>query len=102
MHPTVAKNRAHHADPIWAKAGRSEYIRADGVTIRKHPRISAWWEVFLPSGQRPQMPNTASASGFLPGIPAAAQTLADAKWFAESITPDSPVFVAPSGPRGRV
>lgn len=96
-HPTVAHNRAHREDLIWAKAGRSEYLRSDGVVIRKHPRISAWWEIFLPSGERPQLPSPLGNGEHYSALPASAQTLHHAKEIAEHVTVDSPVYK----PRGR-
>lgn len=90
---TPAQNAAHRADLTWIKVGRSEYMRGDGVTIRKHPRIASWWEIFLPGGERPQMPNSFAETGFLSAIPAAAHSLTVAKWTAESITTDAPIYV---------
>lgn len=90
---TPSQNAAHRADLTWVKVGRSECMRGDGVTIRKHPRIAAFWEIFLPSGERPQMPNTVTETGYLSGMPAAGHSLTWAKWAAESITADAPVYV---------
>lgn len=97
-HPTVAKNRAHRADLNWVKVGRSEYMRGDGLVIRKNPRISAWWELFLPSGERPQMPRLTEPGEYFSAIPAASHSLTDAKYIAEHVTVEAPVYV----PRGRV
>lgn len=97
-HPTVAHNRAHREDLTWVKVGRSEYMRGDGVTIRKHPRITAWWEIRLPSGEQPQMPNPMGTGEHYSAIPASAQSLYLAKDMAQHVTADSPVYV----PRGRV
>lgn len=80
------KNSSHHEDLTWVKVGRSEYMRADGVTIRKHPRIKAWWEVRLPSGEKA----SASVDGReTPHMSASASSLHHAKWMAESVTPDT-------------
>lgn len=92
-HTTVAQNKAHRADLTWAKVGRSEYLRSDGVTIRKSTRTSfAWWEVFLPSGERAQLVINGTAS---PHTPAAGPSLTIAKDWAEAITADTPAFIPP-------
>ena len=91
-HPTVAANRAHREDLVWVKIGRSEYMRADGVTIRKVPGMSAaWWQVLLPSGERAQLPIDGR---FSPFTPAAAPSLTYAKMLAENVTADSPAYEA--------
>lgn len=93
MHTTTAQNAAHRADLTWIKVGRSEYMRGDGLTIRKHQRIAQFWEILLPSGERPQMPSLMSAD-FFSAIPAAGHSLTMAKEIAERITVDAPVYVA--------
>ena len=98
MHSTPEQNRAHHQDLVWVKIGRSEYMRGDGVTIRKNPRITAWWEVFLPSGERPQMPTLTKPGEFFSVLPACAHSLTEAKYLAKHVTTESPVYV----PRGKV
>ncbi|MBF4570890.1 hypothetical protein ITJ57_19150 [Plantibacter sp. VKM Ac-2880] len=91
-HTTVAQNKAHRADLTWAKVGRSEYLRSDGVTIRKSTRTSsAWWEIFLPSGERAQL----TIDGTSYASPAAGPSLTIAKSWAEAITADTPAFVPP-------
>lgn len=40
----------HRKDTVWAKVGRSEYIRSDGVTIRKDA-AKDWWYLYLPNGE---------------------------------------------------
>lgn len=97
-HPTVAHNRDHRDDLIWVKVGRSEYMRSDGVTIRKHPHIAAWWEVLLPTGEQPQMPQLTRPGEYFTAIPASAHALWYAKEIAELVSPTSPVYV----PRGKV
>ena len=84
-HTTVAQNRAHRADLVWVKVGRSEYLRSDGVTIRKMPH-GAWW-VFLPSGERAAYPYENVL------LPATGHSLTWAKFEAERITTDSPAYV---------
>lgn len=44
---TSYQNRAHRNDLTWAKVGPSEYMRPDGMTIRKTGKR---WAVILPSG----------------------------------------------------
>lgn len=89
----ATQNAAHRADLVWIKVGRSEYMRADGVTIRKNPRIAQFWEILLPTGERPQMP-ALTTDDFFSAIPAAGHSLTMAKELAELITPGAPVYVA--------
>lgn len=89
-HTTTAQNRAHREDLIWAKDGRSQYLRADGVMIKKLVGVSGWWQVILPTGERPQMPM--SDGDWLAGIPAAGHSLSWCKYLAEKVTPESPVY----------
>jgi hypothetical protein len=37
-----AQNLAHRTDLVWIKVGRSEYMRGDGVTIRKDHSTGRW------------------------------------------------------------
>lgn len=37
-----AQNLAHRTDLNWIKVGRSEYMRGDGVTIRKDNNTGRW------------------------------------------------------------
>lgn len=95
MHTTTAQNLAHRNDLTWIKVGRSEYMRADGVTIRKHPRVQQFWEIRLPGGDRPQMPSMLTGE-FYAAIPAAGYSLTEAKRVAEHITVDSPTYTPPT------
>lgn len=91
-HPTVAKNRAHREDLTWVKVGPSEYLRSDGVSVRKQSGASRpSWSVYLPSGARSQMP-LHRGQRFV-DMPAAIGSLTLVKAIAEEITPDSPRFV---------
>ena len=92
MHTTPAQNLAHRTDLVWIKVDRSEYMRADGVTIRKHNNVAQYWEICLPNGERPQMPNF-EGTAFYSAIPAAGHSLTAAKELAENIAADSPVYV---------
>ncbi|GAA3009167.1 hypothetical protein [Microbacterium aurantiacum] len=92
MHTTTAQNLAHRNDLVWIKVGRSEYMRADGVTIRKHQRIAQFWEILLPTGERPQMPSMLTGE-FFSAIPAAGHSLTEAKRVAECVGVDAPVYV---------
>ena len=96
MHTTTAQNAAHRADLTWVKVGRSEYMRADGITIRKHARIAQFWEILLPNGDRPAMPNMIHAGEFYSALPAAGYSLTEAKRTAERVTVDSPLYVRPA------
>lgn len=87
---TWQKNATHRADLARVKIGRSEYMRADGVTIRKHDSIRAWWTVNLPNGERAQMVIGGEPQ---PHMPAAASSLTFAKFAAEDITPATPAYV---------
>ncbi len=89
-----AQNAAHHADLTWIKVGRSEYMRGDGLIIRKSANVALGWEIFLPTGERPQHPNQFGKNGFV-NTPAWGHTLTVAKYNAESITLDAPVYVRP-------
>ena len=44
---TARQNSTHRSDLTWCKVGPSEYMRPDGVTIRKTGKR---WAVVLPSG----------------------------------------------------
>ena len=88
------QNRAHHADMVWIKIGRSEYMRGDGVTIRKNQKLSfAWWEVFTPSGEIAQMPDY-EGGYYGPHHPASGPSLTIAKLAAEHISADAPAYQA--------
>lgn len=50
-HTTVAQNAAHRADLTWIKIGKSEYMRSDGVTIKRNC-MTARWEIFAADGNR--------------------------------------------------
>jgi hypothetical protein len=91
MHTTTAQNLAHRNDPTWIKGGRSEYMRGDGVTIRKNRTTNAW-DIYLPNGERPQSPNMFSETGFI-NMPAVGHSLTVAKYEAGKLTADAPVFV---------
>lgn len=67
-------------------------MRGDGVTIRKATNSARGWEIYLPSGDRPQQPNQFGENGFV-NTPAWGYSLTDAKYTAEGITVDSPLFV---------
>ena len=90
MTTTVAQNKAHRDDLEWIKVGRSEYMRSDGVTIRKHQSISSYWMVLLPNGERPCM--VLSDGEVLRNFPATGHSLTAAKWHAQYITPDTPAY----------
>lgn len=92
MHTTTAQNIAHRNDLTWIKTGRSEYTRGDGVMIRKSTNAALGWLIYLPTGERPQMPNQFGANGFI-NSPAWGHSLSVAKYNAEDITVDSPVYV---------
>lgn len=92
MHTTTTQNLAHRNDLTWIKVGRSEYMRADGVTIRKHPTVAQFWEIRLPSGERPQMPSMLTGE-YYSAIPAAGYSLTEAKRVAERITTNSPIYI---------
>lgn len=79
---------AHRADLFWVKAGPAEYMRADGVTIRKTAGGTAW-AIFLPSGLPAQEPSHTMEGVFNPW-PAVAPSLQWAKLYAEQISADSP------------
>lgn len=40
---TAAQNKAHRDDLTWIKVGKSEYMRSDGITIRKDNRTGRWF-----------------------------------------------------------
>ncbi|MDI9889955.1 hypothetical protein [Microbacterium sp. IEGM 1404] len=90
---TAAQNEAHRSDLTWIKVGRSEYMRADGVTIRKHPRIQQFWEINLPNGAAAAMPNMTEPGEFFSALPAAGYSLTEAKRLAEQVTAESPAYV---------
>lgn len=87
---TVAQNEAHRTDLTWIKVGRSEYMRGDGVTIRKNQQGNTW-DIFLPTGERPQSPNMFSDTGYI-NMPAVGYSLTIAKYEASKITADAPAF----------
>ncbi|MGZ0070005.1 hypothetical protein [Microbacterium arborescens] len=89
---TAAQNKAHREDLGWIKVGRSEYMRGDGLTIRKHARIQGFWEILLPSGERAAMPRMMEPGSYFNALPAAGHSLTDAKYLAENITADAPVY----------
>lgn len=92
MHTTTAQNATHRADLTWNKVGRSEYLRGDGVTIRKMTNVTVW-EILLPTGEPAQTPNQRTAGGFI-NMPARGVSLTIAKWIAEDITATSPAYTA--------
>lgn len=94
MHTTTAQNLANHNDLTWIKVGRSEYLRGDGLTIRKNNTTNAW-DIFLPNGERPQSPNMFSETGFI-NMPAVGYSLTVAKYGASKLTTEAPAFVAVS------
>ncbi|TFD58051.1 hypothetical protein E3T43_07335 [Cryobacterium sp. Hh7] len=92
-HTIVAQNCAHREDLTWANDGRSQYIRADGVMIKKVVGVSGWWQVLLPNGDSPQTPTESGA--WLTSISASGNSLSWCKYLAAMITPESPVFTPP-------
>lgn len=90
MRGAISQNAAHRADLLWAKVGRSEYLRSDGVTIRKGARH---WEIYLPNGARAAMPNSLEPSGFIVEFAAWGHSLTVAKYEAGMIDADSPAYV---------
>lgn len=48
---TTAQNAAHRTDLTWVKVGTSEYMRGDGVTIKRNC-MTARWEIFTVDGNR--------------------------------------------------
>ena len=52
-HTTVSQNAAHRADLVWIKVS-AEYIRSDGVTIRKNHNTGRW-VVYLANGEAAPM-----------------------------------------------
>lgn len=99
MHSTPEQNRAHHRDLIWVKVGPSEYLRADGVTIRKQPR---GWDIALPSGKVAAMPNFIEPGRVYEILPARAHSLTEAKRVAEAVTAGSPPVQTVAEFRGKV
>jgi hypothetical protein len=89
-HTTVAQNKAHRADLTWAKVGRSEYLRSDGVTIRKSTRTSFAWRDLPPQRRTRPAGDQRHPS---PHTPAAGPSLTIAKDWADAITADTPAFV---------
>ncbi|TDL43847.1 hypothetical protein [Microbacterium oleivorans] len=89
---TAAQNQAHRNDLGWIKVGRSEYMRGDGVTIRKHERIAQFWLILLPSGEQAAMPKMVAPGEFYSALPAAGHSLTDAKYHAENVTADAPAY----------
>lgn len=89
---TAAQNQAHRSDLGWIKVGRSEYMRGDGVTIRKHERIASFWLILLPNGESAAMPSMITADEFYIQLPAAGHSLTEAKRLAEVITVDAPAY----------
>ena len=90
MHTTTAQNKAHREDLHWIKVGRSEYMRADGVTIRKNQSIGAFWQIFLPTGEVPCM--VLSDGEVLRNFQASGHSLTSAKWHAQFIDADTPAY----------
>jgi len=90
---TAAQNEAHRNDLTWIKVGRSEYMRGDGVTIRKNPSIHQFWEIFLPNGKTAAMPVMTEPGQYFSAIWAAAVSLTEAKYLAQGITAESPEYV---------
>ena len=43
MHTTVEQNKAHREDLNWFKAGKSEYMNANGTTIKKDCNTNLWF-----------------------------------------------------------
>lgn len=82
-HPTVTQNAAHRADLTWFKAGKSEYMRADGVTI-KRDCMTAQWNVYLADGTR--APYTMSDGRTLEGVYMSGHSLTAAKYEASQIS----------------
>lgn len=89
------QNRAHHEDLTWAKIGRSEYLRSDGVSIRRHERVASWWQVFLPTGEQPQA-WIEMEGRYSEAMACSAPSLTTAKIMAAHVTVDSPAYVPPS------
>lgn len=49
--PSVAEqNKSHRLDLMWAKVGKGEYMRSDGVTLRKHD--NGRWYAFQADGSK--------------------------------------------------
>lgn len=40
---TTEQNKAHRDDLTWFKSGKSEYMRGDGVTLRKDNNSGRWF-----------------------------------------------------------
>lgn len=90
---TAAQNEAHRNDLTWVKVGRSEYMRGDGVTIRKNPRIQQFWEISLPNGAAAAMPMMTEPGEFFSALPAVGYSLTEAKRLAENVAAESPEYV---------
>jgi hypothetical protein len=78
MHTTTAQNIAHRNDLTWNKTARSEYIRFDGLTIRKNE--TGLWNVLLPTGENVAAANT---GGYRPTYPLSGHSLTYTKWMVE-------------------
>lgn len=100
MHSTPEQNRAHHQDLIWMKVGPSEYMRGDGVTIRKDTRTRGW-VIILPCGKVAAMPHYLEPGRVYEILRACAHSLTEAKRMAELITADSPAVMTVAEFRSR-
>lgn len=101
MHSTPEQNRAHHQDLIWKKVGSSEYMRGDGVTIRKDTRTRGW-VIILPSGKVAAMPRYLEPGRVFEILRACAHSLTEAKRMAELVAADSPPVQTVAEFRGKV
>lgn len=100
MHSTPEQNRAHHQDLIWMKVGPSEYMRSDGVTIRKDTRTRGW-VIILPGGEVAAMPRYLEPGRVYEILRACAHSLTEAKRMAELVTADSPAVITVDELRSR-
>jgi hypothetical protein len=92
MHSTPEQNRAHHRDLIWMKVGASEYMRGDGVIIRKDTRTRGW-VIILPGGRVAAMPRHLEPGRVFEILRACAHSLTEAKRMAELVTAESPAVM---------
>lgn len=84
----ATQNKAHREDLTWIKVGRSEYMRSDGLIVRKNARI-VWWEICNEAGEPLQGEIYGEPS---PHMPAGGPSLTIAKFLAEKITANWPIY----------
>ena len=90
--PDYRPRMNHGKDPMWMKVGRSEYMRGDGVTIRKDNN-SGEWRVYLPNGEQPQTFGMFGNRSGYANVPVTAPSLEYAKMAAAEVRADAPAFI---------